>query len=161
MQVRRATVAAAIALILAGCGAPSSGTPNSVAARTSAGSSPACITGEPTKGATGAVEQSYEIALSKSEVPSGKATFLVTNVATVPHTFIVLQTDLPADQLPVTANNTADLESPDIEVIEDVEGVQPCAPQEVDLTLKPGSYVAICNLPGHYASGMRAAFTVK
>jgi uncharacterized cupredoxin-like copper-binding protein len=42
-----------------------------------------------------------------------------------------------------------------------VEGVQPCAPQEVNLTLKPGSYVAICNLPGHYASGMRAAFTVK
>jgi uncharacterized cupredoxin-like copper-binding protein len=152
---------AAIALILAGCGAPSSGTPNSVAARTSVSATPACVAAEPTKGATGAIEQSYEIALSTSAVPAGKATFDVTNVATVPHTFIVLQTDLPADQLPLTANNTADLESADIEVIQDVEGVQPCAPQEVNLTLKPGSYVAICNLPGHYASGMRAAFTVK
>jgi uncharacterized cupredoxin-like copper-binding protein len=161
MQVRRATATAAIALILAGCGAPSSGTPNSVAARTSASSTPACVAAEPTKGATGAIEQSYEIALSNSNVPAGKATFQVTNVATVPHTFIVLQTELPADQLPLTANNTADLESPDIEVIQDVEGVQPCAPQEVNLTLKPGAYVAICNLPGHYASGMRAVFTVK
>src|SRR6187200_249006 len=108
MQVRRATAAAAIVLLLAGCGAPSSGTPNSVAARTSVSATPACTTGEPTKGATGAIEQSYEIALSKSDVPAGKATFQVTNVATVPHTFIVLQTDLPADQLPLTANNTAD-----------------------------------------------------
>jgi uncharacterized cupredoxin-like copper-binding protein len=154
-------VALALVVVLGACGAPGSATSNPEAARVTPSPSAACVGGQPTKGSVGATEQSYEIALSKGGIPAGKTTFQVVNVATVPHTFIVLRTDLPSDQLPLTANNTVDLESPDITVVKDVEGVQPCAPQEVSVSLKPGSYVAICNLPGHYASGMQAAFTVK
>jgi uncharacterized cupredoxin-like copper-binding protein len=29
------------------------------------------------------------------------------------------------------------------------------------LMLKPGAYVYICNVPGHYAAGMRGTLTVK
>ena len=29
------------------------------------------------------------------------------------------------------------------------------------VTLAPGHYVVICNLPGHYASGMHADLTVR
>ena len=39
--------------------------------------------------------------------------------------------------------------------------MSPPAPrQSLDVSLKAGSYVIICNLPGHYASGMHTAFTV-
>jgi len=29
------------------------------------------------------------------------------------------------------------------------------------LGLKPGKYVLICNVPGHYQAGMRVGFTVR
>jgi uncharacterized cupredoxin-like copper-binding protein len=35
------------------------------------------------------------------------------------------------------------------------------ATKALSLTLKPGHYAIICNLPGHYAGGMYTDLTVK
>lgn len=38
--------------------------------------------------------------------------------------------------------------------------MKPLASKTFSVTLKPGSYVLICNFPGHYAGGMQLPFTV-
>ena len=40
-------------------------------------------------------------------------------------------------------------------------GLGPGATGWVTVTLAPGDYALVCNLPGHYAAGMWAAFTVN
>jgi uncharacterized cupredoxin-like copper-binding protein len=39
--------------------------------------------------------------------------------------------------------------------------IKPGQTKKVTLTLKPGKYVLLCNLAGHYKAGQYAAFTVK
>ena len=40
-------------------------------------------------------------------------------------------------------------------------GLRAGASKTVALSLPPGHYVLLCNLPAHYKSGQYAAFTVK
>ena len=42
--------------------------------------------------------------------------------------------------------------------VEDIAGGRS---KKLSLNLSKGHYVLICNLPGHYAAGMRADLTVK
>lgn len=42
----------------------------------------------------------------------------------------------------------------------DIGDLQPGASYTSDLTLTPGSYLLICNVPGHYAAGMVNPLTV-
>ena len=39
--------------------------------------------------------------------------------------------------------------------------IKPGTTGTVTLDLAPGQYVLVCNLPKHYAQGMRVAFTVE
>ena len=41
------------------------------------------------------------------------------------------------------------------------EGIEPRAVGWVTLDLAPGRYEVVCNLPGHYAAGMRQLLTVS
>ena len=47
-----------------------------------------------------------------------------------------------------------------LELIDEVEDVAPGTSAPLSLGLEPGTYAVICNLPGHYANGMHATFTV-
>ena len=38
--------------------------------------------------------------------------------------------------------------------------MQPGATKALTLDLKPGTYLLVCNLPGHYAAGMWTVLTV-
>ena len=107
---------------------------------------------------------------ANSTAPAGTVTFEVTNNGTMVHEMIVMKTDIPADELPVTdageppapvatgadkvgeGDNVGETGAPDLEagatrtfVIDNME---------------PGKYVLFCNLAGHYQNGMRTAFTV-
>jgi ABC-type glycerol-3-phosphate transport system substrate-binding protein len=43
----------------------------------------------------------------------------------------------------------------------EVDGVDPGQSKSVTLDLKPGTYVLLCNEPGHFAGGMATTFTVN
>lgn len=97
--------------------------------------------------------------LDKSEVPAGKITFHVKNAKdAVEHEMVVIKTDLDAAQLPTNADQTVDESKLDSKGEVEVE-----AGETKDLTvdLTPGHYVLLCNVPGHYAQGMVANFTVR
>jgi uncharacterized cupredoxin-like copper-binding protein len=47
-----------------------------------------------------------------------------------------------------------------VRVLGDTGDMQPNATKTLDVTLAPGAYLLLCNLPGHYAAGMVTPFTV-
>jgi uncharacterized cupredoxin-like copper-binding protein len=102
----------------------------------------------------------FGIALSTNTVKPGKVTFVVKNNATdQTHEFVVAQTELPFDQIPVNPATHLIDEEP-LTVVGEVEDVDSGAIKRVTLDLKPGRYVLLCNLESHYQSGMHAEFTV-
>jgi uncharacterized cupredoxin-like copper-binding protein len=98
---------------------------------------------------------------SSTVVPSGSYTVTITNGGKIAHELLVFHTDIaPANLLP----------GPDGKVPEDAPGfktsdgdnLDPGASQSrvIDLT-QPGTYLFVCNLPGHFVAGMHTVVTVK
>jgi len=106
----------------------------------------------------------YKITLSTDSVKAGEVVFHVTNDATdLVHEFVIFKTDLPEDQLPLTAENIVDEAGAGITFINEVEDVAQGTSKDLTVTLEPGRYVLLCNTAenNHYTRGMHIVFTVK
>ncbi len=100
-------------------------------------------------------ETDFTIALSRGVVPAGTVTFVTANHGKVAHELVVLRTTKGAGALGKGARirETGHVaETGDLEV-----GIT----QKLTVKLAPGHYALVCNLPGHYAAGMYANFTVR
>jgi uncharacterized cupredoxin-like copper-binding protein len=102
--------------------------------------------------------------VTPSGTPSaGPVTFTVTNDGTITHEFVVLKTDTPAESIPVGT-----FEGEQDRINEDTSGknvgetgdMEAGTTKTLTLTLQPGHYVFLCNLPGHYQQGMHVDVTV-
>ncbi|MCH7578502.1 MAG: hypothetical protein IH822_12070 [Chloroflexi bacterium] len=89
---------------------------------------------------------------------AGTLTFSVSNDGAIPHNFLVIRTDLASDALP-TAD--AQVDEGQVDVVAFIPEYGAGDTEDVSVDLEPGSYVLICNVAGHYDSGMRAGFTVE
>jgi uncharacterized cupredoxin-like copper-binding protein len=87
--------------------------------------------------------------------PKGKVKFVVTNVGTIKHEFVVLRTAKPAGNL--LKGGEAD----EAGNVGEIGGVLPGQAKTLTLRLAPGHYALICNLPGHYKTGQFADFYVR
>jgi uncharacterized cupredoxin-like copper-binding protein len=87
--------------------------------------------------------------------PKGKVRFVVTNIGTIRHEFVVLRTNKPAGNL--LKGDEADESG----AVGEIGGVPPGQARTLNLTLKRGHYALICNLPGHYKTGQFADFYVR
>ena len=138
----RLTILGALGLALVGCG--------------STGTSSAPSGG----GATGAVAVSlkeWSVTPAPATTGAGSVTFTVTNEGTTIHEFVVVQTEMAADAIPVVDNKVDESALTPIDEIEDIAvGAAPAL--TVDLTA--GHYVLLCNIESHYEQGMRADFVV-
>ncbi len=120
----------------------------------------ACGGGGATPGPTtvGATEKEFSISLSQTTATPGSVTFNVNNAGTIAHEFVVVDTDTPADQLPVdgtTVNEDA------LTAVDEIEDIAPGTTPALTVNLSPGHYAIICNIEGHYAAGMHADLTVQ
>lgn len=121
----------------------------------STGSSPAA------SGSIGATEKDFAITLDSTTAKAGPVTFNIDNQGPATHEFVVFKTDLAPDALPMTDQGTVDEKSKDLEDVDEVEDISAGSSQSLDTNLDAGHYVVICNLPGHYAQGMRAPLSVS
>ena len=87
--------------------------------------------------------------------PKGKVRFVVTNIGTVKHEFVVLKTSKPAGNL------LKGREADESGNVGEIAGVPPGEARTLNLVLKAGHYALICNLPGHYRTGQFADFYVR
>ena len=110
----------------------------------------------------GATLADYTITLDESTGAAGDITFDVTNDAEQTHEFVVLKTDIAEDALPTDdAGDVDEAGDPGIELVDEIEDIAAGDTPSLTVTLDAGSYVLICNLPGHYRQGMHSSFTVS
>lgn len=101
------------------------------------------------------------IKVSTDSVPAGEVTFNAKNMSTeLIHEMVVAPIADPTKLLPYDAT----MEKVDEDAaghLGEVAELDPDAKGSLTLTLKAGTYILYCNLPGHYASGMWTLITVK
>jgi uncharacterized cupredoxin-like copper-binding protein len=102
-----------------------------------------------------------------ASVPHGTVSFLVTNTGSIDHEMVILP--LPSSQAlgarPIGGdakiNETGSLgEASKSGGAGAGDGIAPGASGWVTVTLAPGQYELVCNLPRHYAAGMYTQLTV-
>ncbi len=103
----------------------------------------------------GVALREYSVAPSPAVGTAGKVTFNVQNAGAIPHEFVVLRTAKPAGSLLKGA------EADEAGNVGEIGDLQPGQAKTLSLSLKPGHYALICNLPGHYKAGQHADFTVR
>jgi uncharacterized cupredoxin-like copper-binding protein len=107
-------------------------------------------------------EKDFSIAPSVTTVKSGLIDFAINNSGPADHELVIFATDLPPDQLPLGADGRIDEGSDKITKAFDTgDNVAAGASKTFHAALAPGSYVMVCNLPGHYKAGMHTALTVN
>jgi uncharacterized cupredoxin-like copper-binding protein len=101
------------------------------------------------------------ITLSKDIVDAGDVALEGTNEGTTTHELEVFSVPegVDANALPVEGDAVPADEM--LEIVDEVEDIAPGTSASLSLALDPGTYVVLCNLPGHYANGMHATFTAE
>jgi uncharacterized cupredoxin-like copper-binding protein len=93
-------------------------------------------------------------------VKAGRITFRVQNAAkTERHEMIVARVKDPNAPLPYDAAKHRVIESK-LQALGEASGIKPGETKTLTVTLKPGKYLLLCNVGGHYAAGMVSAFEV-
>jgi len=98
------------------------------------------------------------LTLAPSSTEPGEITFAVSNTGTQIHEIEIFKGDVAHDAMPVE-NNVANTEG--LELIDEIEDIAPGTRADLTAHLDAGNYVIVCNLPGHYASGLHTGFTVS
>lgn len=95
-----------------------------------------------------------------STVKAGNVTFDVTNWSrSIVHEMLVIAVDGPDAALPYDYSKQQVIED-QVKMLGETDELQPNASKTLTLDLPAGNYLLICNVPGHYGSGMQTSFTV-
>jgi len=116
----------------------------------------ACSKSEPK---VSVILKEFTITPSASSVSAGKVTFEAKNTGTIKHEMVILKTDSAPGSL-ATKEGKVDEHGEGIGSIGEIDQFDAGKTQTASFDLKAGSYVLICNIPGHYAGGMHTAFKV-
>jgi uncharacterized cupredoxin-like copper-binding protein len=100
----------------------------------------------------------YRVRPSVTSTAARRVTFIVHDADPVPHNLRVLRTDRAPRSLPVTGRHGRARE---IGRQGGTEFLHPEQTVRLALTLRPGRYLLICNVPGHYQRGMVVVFRVR
>lgn len=151
----------AVALVVAFLVAhPKTTTVAPVSSSTSESSSASAATPDATTLAVSLRE--FHIDASSTMVTPGVKTLEIDNAGTVQHELLVFRSDLAPNAYPIDPT-TGDIneDAAGLTKVSDGDNLDPSANQSraVDLS-QPGTYTFVCNLPGHFRSGMVTTFTV-
>lgn len=101
------------------------------------------------------------IKLSAESAAAGEITFTATNTSkdTI-HEMVLTPVTSPDEILPYD-ETMQKVDEDAAGHLGEVAELEPGTSGSLTLTVKPGTYILYCNIPGHYASGMWTLFTVK
>jgi uncharacterized cupredoxin-like copper-binding protein len=105
-------------------------------------------------------ETEFKIEADATSAPAGQVTFNIKNNGTIAHEFVVIKTDDAASALPVASGESV-VDEDQLTGIDEKEDIEPGTSVTLTVNLEAGHYALICNVEGHYTSGMRLDFTVS
>ena len=95
-------------------------------------------------------------------IKAGQVTFHVANDDTSDtHEFVIFKSDLAPGNLPLDDSGNVNETAQGLTHIDEIPDMAPGDVKDLTVTLDPGNYIALCNLPGHYQAGMFIGFTVQ
>jgi uncharacterized cupredoxin-like copper-binding protein len=94
---------------------------------------------------------------TRIEAPAGKLALTLRNAGKVEHELVLLKTNADPASLKVSSGGRVSEAASVGEISETAAG----ASKSTTFDLKPGRYVYVCNIPGHYAGGMHGSLVVK
>jgi uncharacterized cupredoxin-like copper-binding protein len=125
--------------------------------------------GGPMRGGAGSMRGgAMRLSLDRNTTAAGDVSFLASNVGSVTHELLILP--LPAGQIVGTRPINADAKIDEAGSLGEAsnscaagtgDGIASGASGWVTVTLPPGHYEVVCNLPGHYGAGMYAQLIVN
>jgi len=85
----------------------------------------------------------------------------ITNGGVGEHELLVFKSDLAPTAYPLDTAGDIQEDSSKVDLVSDGDNIEPGGSQArtVDLT-SPGTYLFVCNIPGHFHQGMYAVVTV-
>jgi len=97
---------------------------------------------------------------SSTRAATGSVTFTVTNHGTIHHEFVIVSGDPTGTKGEEPGqvseeNHVGGADGPEI------GDIAPGQAKTLIVNLPPGTYTAMCNLPGHYTGGMHFTFAVS
>ena len=98
----------------------------------------------------------WKLVPSARTLRAGKVTFRVRNDGAIEHEFVVLRTNSHHHALPVKKAVAVETGR-----LGEIAKIVPGQERSLTVRLKPGKYVLICNLLGHYRAGQFAALRVS
>jgi uncharacterized cupredoxin-like copper-binding protein len=103
----------------------------------------------------------FAVRPAATTVAAGNVTFQITNTGKAQHELLVFRSNLQPSAYPLKDGNI-DEEGAGIAKVSDGDNLGPGNVQtrSVDLS-QPGTYLFVCNLPGHFRLGMYRVVTVK
>jgi uncharacterized cupredoxin-like copper-binding protein len=107
---------------------------------------------------TGSVLE-WEVNVDAEAAEAGTVDFTITNDGTIGHEFLIVKTDIPPGEIPVEGDHFPE-DASGIEVIDEIGEFKKGTTEQLTVTLEPGSYQLVCNLPDHYGNGMFLGFEV-
>jgi len=103
----------------------------------------------------------YSVALGQAQVGSGKIRLRVHNAGSVEHELVAFRTDLAEGAMPMKGDRINE-SGPGITHLDpEAEAIAAGTTKTITINLAKGRYVFVCNLAGHYQSGMHAVLTVS
>jgi uncharacterized cupredoxin-like copper-binding protein len=109
---------------------------------------------------------------NQRRLKAGKVTVNARNVGDAEHDIVMVKTDLPAGEMPMTPEGGPDYEQAGHVMFGGHGGgghgtedggdihVMPGETERMHVTLEPGRYALVCSLPGHYQAGQHASLKV-
>jgi uncharacterized cupredoxin-like copper-binding protein len=105
----------------------------------------------------------YKAGVPATSLTAGIKNLQIANNGTVQHELLVFRPEASVNpaSLPVGPDGDVNEDAPGVNKVSDGDNIDPGKSQtrQLDLT-QPGTYVFICNLPGHYKLGMWTIVTV-
>jgi azurin len=102
--------------------------------------------------------EDFAVVLDVDSAGAGEVTFEVANDGATLHNFLVIRTDLATDDLPLDG---AAVDEDAVDVVGRTGDIASGETETVAVSLDAGSYVLICNIPGHVQLGMTVALTIE
>jgi uncharacterized cupredoxin-like copper-binding protein len=107
-------------------------------------------------------EVDYKIILPAGPLPAGNDVFVLKNTGTIVHELVMFKTKSANAVVALDKDGALVEDSPEIkDVLDSGSGLQPGETRILGANLEPGTYILVCNLPGHYKFGMHLNVTVK